>query len=183
MFVILSTSCIFYLKYIYSAFSIYRGQFSLQISRKIPHSSPVKACRSWLQSLIKVLPLSPAQRASSAELWCFHWSALRTKGWVNNREAGGWRRHRTHYEVIVMLTLIPHNEWPQNENPVKFIRCAWNNLNFPGNSHGMNPMVWIHKQMSAICLTNEMQWHKYSKASTLHKCRRYIQMLIYRFWR
>ena len=25
------------------------------------------------------------------------------KGWVNNREAGDLRRHRTHYDVIVML--------------------------------------------------------------------------------
>ena len=25
-------------------------------------------------------------------------------GWVNNREAGDLRRHRTHYDVIVMLT-------------------------------------------------------------------------------
>ena len=26
--------------------------------------------------------------------------------WVNNREAGDWRRYRAHYDVIVMSTLI-----------------------------------------------------------------------------
>ena len=25
-------------------------------------------------------------------------------GWVNNREAGDWRRYRTHYDVIVMVS-------------------------------------------------------------------------------
>ena len=40
----------------------------------------------------------PLTKASDAELWCFHWSAP----WVNNREAGDLRRHRTHYDVIVM---------------------------------------------------------------------------------
>ena len=27
----------------------------------------------------------------------------RINGWVNNREAGDWRRHRTHYDVSIML--------------------------------------------------------------------------------
>ena len=35
--------------------------------------------------------------ASDAELCCFLW-----KGWVNNRDAGDVRRHRAHYDVIVM---------------------------------------------------------------------------------
>ena len=30
-------------------------------------------------------------------------------GWVNNREAGDLRRHRGHYDVIVMTSLIIHN--------------------------------------------------------------------------
>ena len=28
-------------------------------------------------------------------------------GWVNNREAGNLRRHRAHYDVIVMMILFP----------------------------------------------------------------------------
>ena len=44
----------------------------------------------------------PLTKASDAELWCFRWSAPWTYGWVNNREAGDLRRHRAHYDVIVM---------------------------------------------------------------------------------
>ena len=28
-------------------------------------------------------------------------------GWVNNGEAGDLRRHRAHYDVIIMMTIIP----------------------------------------------------------------------------
>ena len=38
-------------------------------------------------------------------LWCFLWSAPWINRWVNNREAGDLRRHRAHYDVIVM------NDW------------------------------------------------------------------------
>ena len=44
----------------------------------------------------------PLTKASDAELWCFVWSAPWINGWVNNREAGDLRRHRAHYDVIVM---------------------------------------------------------------------------------
>ena len=44
----------------------------------------------------------PCTKASDAELWCFLWSAPWIKGWVNSREAGDLRRHRAHYDVIVM---------------------------------------------------------------------------------
>ena len=40
----------------------------------------------------------PRTKASDAELWCYLW----INGWVNNREAGDLRRHRTHYDVTVM---------------------------------------------------------------------------------
>ena len=46
----------------------------------------------------------PSQRASDAELWCFLWSAPLINGWINNREAGDLRRHRGHYDVIVMFS-------------------------------------------------------------------------------
>ena len=35
----------------------------------------------------------------------------RINGWVNNREAGDLRRHRAHYDVIVMLTDCRHGIW------------------------------------------------------------------------
>ena len=46
----------------------------------------------------------PRTKASDAELWCFLWYAPWKNGWVNNREAGDLRRHRSHYDVIVMST-------------------------------------------------------------------------------
>ena len=39
-------------------------------------------------------------KANDTELWCFLWSAP----WVKNHEAGDWRHHRSHYDVIVMKT-------------------------------------------------------------------------------
>ena len=43
----------------------------------------------------------PLTNASDAELWSASW----INGWVNKREAGGLRRHRAHYDVIVMSSM------------------------------------------------------------------------------
>ena len=49
----------------------------------------------------------PRTKASDTELWCFLWSAPWINSWVNNREAGDLRPHRTHYDVAVMrCTLV-----------------------------------------------------------------------------
>ena len=47
-------------------------------------------------------------KASDAKLWCFLWSAPES-----NREAGDWRRHRAHYDVIVIQikTCYPGQGW------------------------------------------------------------------------
>ena len=52
----------------------------------------------------------PRTKASDAELWCFLWSAPEKNGWVNNSEAGDLRRHRTHYDVSVVV-LLRHPTW------------------------------------------------------------------------
>ena len=49
----------------------------------------------------------PRRKASDAELWYFLWSAPWINGWVYNHEAGDLRRHRFHYDVIVMMTSCP----------------------------------------------------------------------------
>ena len=49
----------------------------------------------------------PLTKASDVELWCFLWSGPWINGWVNNPEAGDLRRHRAHYDVIVMI-----HQWP-----------------------------------------------------------------------
>ena len=43
----------------------------------------------------------PLTKASNAELFFFLISAWKN-GWVNNREASDLRRHRPHYDVILM---------------------------------------------------------------------------------
>ena len=48
----------------------------------------------------------PRTKASDGELWCFLWSAPWINLWVNNREAGDLRRHRAHYEIIVMFVVV-----------------------------------------------------------------------------
>ena len=44
----------------------------------------------------------PLTKTSDAELWCFLCSAPWINRWANNREAGDLRRHRAHYDVIVI---------------------------------------------------------------------------------
>ena len=44
----------------------------------------------------------PRTKAIDAELWCFLWS----EPWRNIREAGDLRRHRAHFDVIVMIWTI-----------------------------------------------------------------------------
>ena len=51
----------------------------------------------------------PLTKASNAELCCFLWSSPWINGWVNNRGAGYLRRHRAHYDAIVMMYMITLN--------------------------------------------------------------------------
>ena len=44
----------------------------------------------------------PAQRPVTRSFDVFFDLRLKKNGWVNNREAGDLRRHRSHYDVIVM---------------------------------------------------------------------------------
>ena len=47
----------------------------------------------------------PCTKASDAELWGFCLICAWMNGWVNNREAGDLRSHRTHYDVTIMYRL------------------------------------------------------------------------------
>ena len=47
-------------------------------------------------------PVNSLHHASDVELWYFLWSVPSINSWVNNREAGDVRRHRAHYNIIVM---------------------------------------------------------------------------------
>ena len=45
----------------------------------------------------------PLTKTSDAELRYFLWSVAWTNRWVNNLDAGDFRRHRAHNDVIVMI--------------------------------------------------------------------------------
>ena len=47
-------------------------------------------------------------KASGAELWFFSVICAWINGWVNNGEAGDLKRHRAHYDVIVMIEFYLH---------------------------------------------------------------------------
>ena len=62
----------------------------------------------------------PSTKASDAELWCFLRSAPWINSWVNNREVGDLRRHRTRCDVTVTpyklrtiftLYFVYHQPW------------------------------------------------------------------------
>ena len=87
-------------------------------------------------------------------------------GWVNNREAGDFRRHRAHYDVIVMHAHYPWSATSQG-NPFmqKFI-LRWSNTSYFSKDKDItqtfgavqyimknqkfgNPLLWF----SASCIT------------------------------
>ena len=51
----------------------------------------------------------PSTKASDAELWLFFFICAWINDWVNNREAGDLRRHRTHYDINVMIFVWKYN--------------------------------------------------------------------------
>ena len=60
----------------------------------------------------------PLTKASDAELWYYLWSQPWINSWVNNREAGDLRRHRAHYDVIVIFLQLT---WPLTSHVSDFI--------------------------------------------------------------
>ena len=84
----------------------------------------------------------PSTRASDAELWCFF--DLRMKnGWVNNRDAGYFRRHRAHYDV----TVIYHNERSRKHIlALRYYGFNWRKIFFADCTHNSDTK-WV-----ACCL-------------------------------
>ena len=61
-------------------------------------------------------------------------------GWVNNREAGDLRRHRTHYDVTVMLFLFRQCRWLRSSIwwPPRSVSTATFDINtVPSSPHRM----------------------------------------------
>ena len=64
----------------------------------------------------------PCTKVSDAELWCFLWICAWINRWVTNREAGDLKRHRAHYDVIVMYVYRPDII----QNSVWSSQISWN---------------------------------------------------------
>ena len=58
---------------------------------------------SALFSLYKVSPVNSPQKGRRRGALMFSLICARINSWVNNGEAGDLRRHRAHYDVIVMI--------------------------------------------------------------------------------
>ena len=78
----------------------------------------------------------PLTKASNAEIWYFFWSTPWINGWVNNREAGDLRNHRTHYDVIVMSQqrhglFSSLYVWPRNQpTALDCPSTCWGHIHF-----------------------------------------------------
>ena len=83
---------------------------------------------------------SPHTKASDAELWCFFFICAWINDWVNNRETGGLRRYRAHYDVIVMTIVV-----------VNTLKPGQNKQNFAGDIfkyNFLNENVYMSVQIS-----------------------------------
>ena len=61
----------------------------------------------------------------------------RINGWVNNGEAGDFRRYRAHYDVTVMEYILTTSASPLDRDEVKWIWCStiWRIIYIPSNFH------------------------------------------------
>ena len=102
----------------------------------------------------------PHTKASDAELWYF-FICVWINAWINNREAGGLRRYRAHYDVTVMwaqflpssvkcLSTIPFIKrtkiWSEiNFIPKKTRACKWlMNWICPGKKNFLDQLCDIY---------------------------------------
>ena len=56
--------------------------------------------------IILISPVNSPHKGQWRGAFIFSLICARINGWVNNREDGSLRRHRTHYDVIVMMCLL-----------------------------------------------------------------------------
>ena len=73
-------------------------------------------------------------------------------GWVNNRKAGDFRRHRTHYYVSVMVfwsTLLVSIGAGDDLSPVRLKAILWNNRHRHRHQYRQQRTIW-HGAQSLI---------------------------------
>ena len=114
-------------------------------SRYWPFVREITGCR-WIP-----------QRPVTLSFECFIWSALWINGWVNNREAGNLRRHRAHYDVIVMNPCLTIYSGALSNYAADFL-CETCNVIFFVN-HFINEVASIRKEHSLIGWYIGWDWH------------------------
>ena len=67
----------------------------------------------------------PLTKGSDAELLMFYLTCAWIHGWVNNRDAGDLRRHRTHYDVIVMFCAKCHRNREHHDRVMRVFVHLW----------------------------------------------------------
>ena len=115
----------------------------------------------------------PHTKASDAKALMFTLICARMNGWVNNRETGDLRRHRAHYDVIVMV-FTRTIDWytvqtDGNRNVSRVRNCMW--LAWLGV---INTLQWRHNERYGVsnhqprdCLLNRLFRRRSKKASKL----------------
>ena len=96
----------------------------------------------------------------------------RINGWVNNREAGDSRRHRTHYDAIVMLSklhlrevliTIPCCEFPRSQDITKISVYS---LHRNPLSRMFTNLIFWYTGAIVICYTTN--WNCYMLLTNMH---------------
>ena len=103
-----------------------------------------KICPRYRPFMWRIHRWIPRTNASDAELWCFLWSTPEQMVEKNNRDAGDFRRHRAHYDVIVMIT-ASMSEYIQEHCTV--INTAFTVIQLPVKV----PMVFPYDRKKNMC--------------------------------
>ena len=86
--------------------------------------------RNW--PFVRGIHRSPVNSPHKGQ-WCgalmFSLICAWINGWMNTREAGNPRRHRTNFDVAVMLKAVgKSNRYPSNHDETKQTRCLHKNI-------------------------------------------------------
>ena len=138
-----------------------------------------RTCYSWwlhqIETVSALLALChrwiPRLKASDAYLWCFLWSAPWINGWVQNRNADDFRRHRSHHEGIVMarICLIP--------SPIVFciyMQVVW----WTNSAASVKDIIVFHYFPLNLSKTLEL----FLVVSSTNFCQHWRKMLTFELW-
>ena len=77
-------------------------------------------------------------------------------GWINNREAGDLRRYGTHYDVTVMVSMVPASDCPYKP-------CSWGQRWDPPGSYRPQVGPTVAHMNTAIWQANILLVHHFTR--------------------